>query len=149
MNIRRILSASLAALLCALPLAACSPSDQPGTEVGGDWRTTGIVRAAAELPNENGENESFLICVNEKAMNLYSDSESQELRCECRHPIPADLSDGKFSNIDFGDRNGDGRIDLTLTLEDGAVVFVWLRDAEGLSFSLSEKDSHYSAAGGN
>ena len=142
----------LAALLAALTLAlsACGGTqDDTDDLAGGDWRTTGVVRAEGTITRDGGD-VYVLVCVNKKASNFYYDTDGQTLFDGVEYPpalaekvaLSGDVW-GMFKGIDFADLNGDGNSDVTMKFDDGGneLLMVWFWDTESEKFVYQPEES--------
>ena len=121
---RKKLFALLAALALCLSLTACGGTqDDTDDLAGGDWRTTGVVRAEGTITRDGGD-VYVLVCVNDDDAVFCYDDET-------------------YAVYDYVDRNGDGDSDVAMLFElDGAgVLMVWFWDAEAEAFVFQPEES--------
>lgn len=122
--------ALLLALLC-LTLTACAAQEEQqdqAPEVGGDWRTWGLVNADGVMTN-GGEAHEVLACVYDSETVLYLNDDAQSVYASAEYPEKIEGAHDAFVSAAFDDLNGDGESDFQLTLGSGSGVttlrFLW------------------------
>ena len=121
--------ALLLALLC-LMLTGCAAQQeqQDDPEVGGDWRTWGLVNADGVMTND-GETHEVLACVYDCETVLYLNDDAQSVYASAEYPEKIEGAHDAFISAGFDDLNGDGESDLQLTLDTGSgemtLRFLW------------------------
>lgn len=130
--------ALLLALLC-LTLAACAAQPEPEVEpeVGGDWRTWGLINADGVMTN-GGEAHEVLACVYDSETVLYLNDDAQSVYASAEYPEKIEGAHDAFVSAAFDDLNGDGESDFQLTLDtDGGrrtLNFLWDASTGTLSY---------------
>ena len=123
--------ALLLALLC-LTLTACAAQQEQeeAPEVGGDWRTWGLVNADGVMTN-GGEAHEILACVYDSETVLYLNDDAQSVYASAEYPEKIEGAHDAFVSASFEDLNGDGESDFQLTLDlgSGEKMLTWLWDA--------------------
>ena len=115
---RKKLFALLAALALCLTVAACGGTqDDTDDLAGGDWRTTGVVRAEGTITRDGGD-VYVLVCVNDDDAVFCYDDETYAVYDYVDYPVVLESDPwGAFQGIDFADRNGDGDSDVAMLFE--------------------------------
>ena len=141
---RKKLFALLAALALCLTVAACGGTEGSTDDLaGGDWRTTGVVRADGTITRDGGD-VYVLVCVNDDDAVFCYDDETYAVYDYVDYPVVLESDPWEaFQGIDFADRNGDGDSDVAMLFElDGAgVLMVWFWDAEAEAFVFQPEES--------
>ena len=141
---RKKLFALLAALALCLTVTACGGTqDDTDDLAGGDWRTTGVVRAEGTITRDGGD-VYVLVCVNDDDAVFCYDDETYAVYDYVDYPVALESDPWEaFQDIDFADRNGDGDSDVAMLFElDGAgVLMVWFWDAEAEAFVFQPEES--------
>ncbi len=126
MKLRKKAFALLAALACAVSLAACG-----GEVVGDDWRVSGIVDADGTITHD-GESVDVLVAVSPESAAFYRDEAEQILFDSISFPMAIPDAESAFYAIRFDDLDGDGESDVTVDFRhaDGTEThLVWIWDA--------------------
>ena len=148
---RKKLFALLAALALCLSLTACGGTqDDTDDLAGGDWRTTGVVRAEGTITRDGGD-VYVLVCVNDDDAVFCYDDETYAVYDYVDYPVVLESDPWEaFQGIDFADRNGDGDSDVAMLFElDGQqVLMVWFWDAEAEGFVFQPEESSVEDFGG-
>ena len=128
--------ALILALLC-LTLAACASQQEQEPEVGGDWRTLGLINADGVMTN-GGEAHEVLACVYDSETVLYLNDETQSVYASAEYPEKIEGAQGAFVSAAFDDLNGDGESDFQLTLDteggEKTLRFLWDASTGTLSY---------------
>ena len=148
---RKKLFALLAALALCLTVAACGSTEGSTDDLaGGDWRTTGVVRAEGTITRDGGD-VYVLVCVNDDDAVFCYDDETYAVYDYVDYPVVLESDPWEaFQGIDFADRNGDGDSDVAMLFElDGQqVLMVWFWDAEAEGFVFQPEESSVEDFGG-
>ena len=145
---KRYFALLLAVVLC-LSLTACGADggNSESTDIGGDWRVTGIVRDGGTI-TRSGEETPVLVCIHEADASFYYDTEDQTLFDSVDYPITLEGDPWEmFQGIGFADLNGDGNSDVTMRFSDGGseILIVWFWDEEYEHFMYQPEESQLGA----
>ena len=140
--------AMLLALMMCLCLAACGDNGTNDDEqiAGGDWRTTGVVRANGVI-TRGGEDTDVLVCIDRDSATFYCDDIEQTLFDYVTFPMQVVSDDDDpweaFQSIDFADRNGDGSSDVAIifTFDGDTALLVWFWDPDRELFVFQPEES--------
>lgn len=126
MKLRKKAFALLAALVCAVSLAACG-----GEVVGDDWRVSGIVDADGTITHD-GESVDVLVAISPESAAFYRDEAEQILFDSVSFPMAIPDAESAFYAIRFDDLDGDGESDVTVDFrhaDNTETHLVWIWDA--------------------
>lgn len=126
MKLRKKAFALLAALVCAVSLAACG-----GEVVGDDWRVSGIVDADGTITHD-GESVDVLVSISPESAAFYRDEAEQILFDSVSFPMAIPDAESAFYAIRFDDLDGDGESDVTVDFrhaDNTETHLVWIWDA--------------------
>lgn len=118
----------LAVLL--LGLASCTRSDDSDAiEVGGDWRTWGIINDFGTIVRDGAET-TVCVCVGDLTVDFYLDREEQTVYASVAYPSRIDNADAYYRSVSFDDLNGDGNSDIRITFsfkdgEETTLAWLW------------------------
>ena len=118
----------LAALL--LNLAACTRNDDSDEiEVGGDWRTWGIINDYGTIVRDGAET-TVCVCICDLTADFYLDREAQTVYASVAYPSRIDNASAYYQSISFDDLNKDGNSDIRITFsfadgEETTLAWLW------------------------
>lgn len=117
----------LAALL--LTLAACTVRDDPDDiEVGGDWRTWGVINDYGTIVRDGAET-TVCVCICDSTADFYLDREEQTVYASVQYPSKIDSASAYYQSVSFADLNKDGNSDVQITFsfgDGGETKLTWL-----------------------
>ena len=125
---KKILALLLALLCLTLTACAAQQEQEEAPEVGGDWRTWGLVNADGVMTN-GGEAHEVLVCAYDSEAVLYLNDDAQSVYAAAEYPEKIEGAHEAFVSASFDDLNGDGESDFQLTLDSGSgettLNFLW------------------------
>ena len=124
---KKILALLLALLCLTLTACAAQQEQEEAPEVGGDWRTWGLVNADGVMTN-GGQAHEVLACVYDSETVLYLNDDAQSVYATAEYPEKIEGAHDAFVSASFDDLNGDGESDFQLTLDWGGETtlnFLW------------------------
>ncbi len=140
---KRIIYFILSAIVC-LSLFSCTKKDtsddiSESDIAGADWRTWGIITDYGTIVTD-GDEAKLCVCVHDEETTIYYDTEEQTVFCTLEYPYA--VSKENYKNMTFGDINGDGNGDVSITFSsdtDGEdITFSWIYDENGAFYFLEE-----------